>query len=229
MKKIFLSFSFGNQDRELVAAIEQLMASHNVAVVTGRRLGGGALTPAIQALIDGSDGLVALLTRRDQLTGGGWTTHPWVRDELNYARNRNQRAIALVETDVDPGGAYAEHERIPFDRDHPFDTILALSETIGLWKQEAGRLLKVCVKPENLVRQAARGGVCRYRFTINGQFTPWQEAILVPEPGGTFLYLNGVRDDYLIQVQVGDGVSNWETPATGQYVTVELQQEGGGG
>ena len=51
MKNIFLSFSFRDADRELVAQVEQLLASHNIAVVTGRRLGGGQLTPEVMQRI----------------------------------------------------------------------------------------------------------------------------------------------------------------------------------
>lgn len=230
MKSIFLSFAFRDEDRPLVAAVEQLLASHEVGVVTGKKLGGAALTPAVMARIEECDGLVSLLTRRDQLAGGGWTTHPWVRDELNHARSRNMRAIALVEDGVQTGGAYAEHEWIGLDRENPLEAFLGLSETIGLWKQAAGRTLKVRIMPESLGQALGVGagpGACRYRFMINGQFTSWVETDLIPETGGTFIYLNGVRDDFMIQIQLEDGPKRWRSVAYPQWLPVELVESGG--
>jgi hypothetical protein len=84
--------------------------------ITITRLGGEALTPAVMQRIEECDALVTLLTRRDQKTTGKWTTHDWVRDELNHARSKSMRAVAFVENEVEAGGAYAEHERIPLDR-----------------------------------------------------------------------------------------------------------------
>ena len=59
--------------------------------------GGGDLTEEAKGLIKGVDALVALLSRRDPLPTGGWTIHDWVKFELDFARNINKRAIALVE------------------------------------------------------------------------------------------------------------------------------------
>ena len=36
-------------------------------------------------MIEASDALVALMTRSEELGGGGWTTHTWVKYELNHA------------------------------------------------------------------------------------------------------------------------------------------------
>jgi hypothetical protein len=231
LDKIFLSFSFQPQDRELSGFVEQLLASHNLQVATGRRLGGEALTQAIMNRISECDGLVALLTRRDQLAAGGWTTHPWVRDEMSYARNTSKRAIALVEEGVNTGGAYNENEFIVFNRDHPFDAFLALSDTIGLWKREAGRTLKIRILPENVGRQVVHSAnaLCRYRFMNNGIFTEWKQAVQVPEIGGAFVYINGVQDDSLIQLWLEDGVTRWESPATSQWVNIELEPVQAGG
>ena len=75
MKKVFLSFAFRDEDRGLVTAAEQLLASHDLVAVTGKRLAGEALTPAVMQRIEACDALVALLTRRDLKTSGKWTTH----------------------------------------------------------------------------------------------------------------------------------------------------------
>lgn len=70
--KVFLAFSFRPDDKSLVRYLEQLLSSHFVQVVTGERLGGEQLTPAVKGRIEQADGLVAPPTRRDPLAAGGW-------------------------------------------------------------------------------------------------------------------------------------------------------------
>lgn len=232
MKKIFLSFSFRAADRELVAAIEQLLASHQIQVSTGRRLGGEPLTEAIKEKINQADGLVALLTRREQLANGGWTTHDWVRDELNFARQANKKAIALVEAGVQIGGAYANHEHIPFNRaESLLDAFLAVSDTIGVWKIQAGRLIKVRIMPENLAREPrllSGQAQLQYRYLSGGEFTRWQTILPVPEVGATVVYLPGSWENNLIQLQIIDGPVQWLSPATPQLIEIKLDQITGG-
>ena len=72
--RVFLAFSFRDEDKLLVQRSQQLLESLSTQVVTGERLGGEQLTAAVKARIDDADALVGLLTRRDQLAqGGGWT------------------------------------------------------------------------------------------------------------------------------------------------------------
>jgi hypothetical protein len=232
VRKVFLSFAFRDEDRALVAAAEQLLASHDVVAVTGKKLGGEELTPAVMERIEECDALVALLTRRDQKPTGKWTTHDWVRDELNHARTRAMRAVALVENDVEVGGAYAEHERIPLDRAVPLDAFLALSETVGLWKRQEGRRLKIRLMPDELAAMAGYAGSdpkCRYRFVVNGARTEWRDATQIPEPGGTFLWVGGVQEDFLIQIELEEEGKHWISPAYPQYVSIELKSIGGAG
>jgi hypothetical protein len=233
LKTVFLSFSFRDADRELVARVEQLLASHNITVVTGRRLGGGQLTPEIMQRIDDADGLVALLTRRDQLATGGWTTHNWVRDELNRARQSKKRAIALIETEVQTGGAYGSHEHIPLDRANPIDAFLALSETLGIWQMMSGRTTKVSIMPEALAQHPghATGQIqCQYRFLnrSDGKSTSWKTASTFPEGGGAVAFLDNVQDDHLIQLKVNDGQTEWLSPLSPQLIVIELKPVTGG-
>lgn len=231
MQKLFLSYSFRDEDRSLVSQVERLLASHHLLVVTGQKLGGEMLTPAVMERIESCDGLVSLLTRREQKASGTWTTHDWVRDELNHARGKNMRAIAMVEDGVDVGGAYGEHERIHFSRESLEEAFLALSETIGVWKAEAGRQLKIQILPEILAEQAAMtlGEMsCQYRFGSAGNFTEWKQALQVPEEGGTFIYITGVKDDQMIQLRISHAGTQWQSRfISAQSLPVELKQSGG--
>ncbi len=233
MENVFLSFSFRDSDRELVSEVEKLLFSHNVNVVTGRRLGGGQLTDEIRTRIDEADALIALLTRRDQLASGGWTTHDWVRDELNFARGAEKRAIALIETEVETGGAFGDHEHIPLDRDDKLNAFLALSETVKIWKAESGRLVKVKIMPKALAENPGHltGQIqCQYRFmkTSTGRKTDWLTTTTESEGGGAVVYLQGVQDDHLIQLQIDDGQTYWISELSPQLVEIELNPMAGG-
>ncbi len=233
MENVFLSFSFRDPDRELVSQVEKLLFSHNVNVVTGRRLGGGQLTDEIRARINDSDALIALLTRRDQLASGAWTTHDWVRDELNFARGANKKAIALIEIEVETGGAFGNHEHIPLDREDKLSAFLALSETVKIWKAESGRLVKVKIMPEALAQHPGHRNEqiqCQYRFmkTSTGIKTEWMSTTTESEGGGAVVYLRGVQDDHLIQLQIDDGQTQWMSELSPQLVVIELSSVPGG-
>ena len=227
MKTVFVAFSFNDEERSLVSAVEHLAASHYIKVVTGEDLGGEQLTPAVQRRIDQSEGLIALLTRREEKKSGGWTTHQWVQDELAWARTKGKRGIALVEEGVDASGMYAPHEYIPFDRSKPLKAFVTLSETLGTWKWEAGRMVKVQILPLSLAEKVGRcnGCKCRHRFVVEGKFTEWKEVSVVPEPGGTFVYLDGVRDDHMIQLSVEADNGRWVSPAASQWMQIQLKME----
>lgn len=231
MKRVFLAYSFRDEDRELVTFVEHLLASHDVLAVTGEAVGGGGITPTVQSRIQASDGLIALLTRGDPLAEGGWTTHPWVRDELIHARGFGKPAIALCENGVPTAGMYSDHERIDFARDRVLDALLALSRTLGEWRRRSGRTLKVQILPEDVAAKlgAGNGAVqCRYRFIAGDNVHEWQDARPIPEVGGTFVYVRGVQDHFLIQLEVGVGPTRWYSPATSQFLPVLLRAGGGG-
>lgn len=225
MKTVFLAYSFREQDQDLVALVEHLLASHDILAVTGEGVGGGEITPAVRGRILGSDGLIALLTRRDALADGGWTTHDWVRHELTVAREAGKPAIGVIESGVSTAGPYGDHERVDLDRQSVAEGLLALSRTVGEWKRQAGRTLKVQILPEDVavqVGEANGNAVCRYRFLSSGEWMEWRDARPIPEVGGTFVYVRGVRDDYLIQLQVEGFGSTWYSPATSQFLPIQL-------
>jgi hypothetical protein len=228
--KTFLGFSFHEQDRILVQYAEQLLASQYVQIVSGERLGGEQLTPAVQNRIEECEALVALLTRRDARQDGKWTTHQWVLDELNWARGKQKRAIAMVEDGVDIGGMFQSHEQIPFRRADPIEAFLRLSETLGMWKREIGRTVKVQLMPPPLAKKLGGGNgsmQCRSRLWLQGRYTEWRNVNPVPEEGGAFVYVDGVQDEHLIQLQVQGARTIWQSTATSQWMQVRLAPGGG--
>jgi hypothetical protein len=224
--KVFLAFSFRPQDKELVSHVERLLASHDVLISTGERVGGEQLTPSIKIRIEEADGLIAVLTRRDQLAAGGWTTHSWVRDELAHARAKGKKAIALVEEGVEVQGMQQPHEHLVLKPGTLLENFLGLSETVAIWRADIGRTVKVQILPPVLAHQLGSehdGMRCRHRLGRQGNFTEWQEVPPVPEVGGTFVYIRGVREDHLIQLEVTDNSrKRWRSVAASQWMQVEL-------
>ena len=144
--------------KEVVAAIGRLLVSHGLVAVTGESLGGDALTSAVQHSITQSDALIALLTREKKLAGGNkWLPSQWGQTEITAARVKSKPAIALVERGVDLRGLYAENEHIDFDPREPLEALLQLSETIRIWKEDAGRYLLVRLLPDLAAAMAQDG------------------------------------------------------------------------
>ena len=226
---IFLAFAFRDVDKPLVGYMDRLLASQFVQSKTGENLGGEMLTPVVQKRIEDSDALIALLTRRDQLASCGWTTHAWVKDELAWARAKGKPAVALIEEGVTVDGMFQPHEYIPLQRDNPLEAILRLAETVAGWKQDVGRLIKVQLAPEDLAAKLGEGEIpCRHRLWQKGKFTDWRDVTPVPETGGTFIYINGVREDQLIQIRVEEPGKVWQSPATSQWMLIQLKTGGAG-
>src|SRR5262245_27998140 len=148
MRDVFLSYHYDEPNTRIARQIEELLESHNLRATTGDVLGGGVLTDEIKRQIDEADALIALVTRNQQLANGGWTTHEYVKNEVQHARDTKKPAIALVEQGVDVTGLYKENEFIPYIPSQALPAFLKLSRTIRSWKNRAGRTIKLQLLPE---------------------------------------------------------------------------------
>ncbi|NOK34754.1 hypothetical protein HMI49_16265 [Corallococcus exercitus] len=229
MESVFLSLSFSDPDRDLVMAVDALIQSAGLRVVRGDALGGGAVSPNVKRLIEGADACVGIATPRDPLPNGRFSTHPWVNSEMVMAQALGKRCIALVEKSVDLQGAFSENERIAYDAGRPLPMITKLGLTLELWRREAGRQMKVLVLPASAAQQLAKNvgtAVCKYRY-YNGRGQPgeWKRAAVVPQQGGPVVYLDGARDDSLVEVRLEIGRQSWCSPAIAPFTHVPLRKE----
>lgn len=223
MESIFLSYSFSTpEDRSIVVEIEELLRSFGIKLETGRNLAGGQLTDEVKSLIRHSDGLIALASRRERVDSGDWITHPWIRDEFGYAKAINKPSIALVEDGVRTNGAYENYERIPFTRDDTSPALLKLAKTLGIWKDKAGNRLKVRLLPDDIVDELESPSY-KYQFVSRGDSLGWEDIEPVLEPGGIYLHLQGVRDDYLIEVEVSSRNVVRRSRATAQTMPITVE------
>lgn len=234
MQTVFLAHSFGDADRELVDSVDRLLASHALFTLTGKALGGGPLTPEIKDRIDKADALIAILSRREQLVDGGWTTSDWVRDELAHARVKDKPTIAVIEQGVKTGGAYGENEYIAFDRQNPLEAFLLLSETLRQWQDTLGRLVRVRLQPDEAAELAVDDGAgvrCRYRLMDDqGIASGWFDGVVYEQAGGVLLYVKGAHERQNVQVSIeseGQGVI-WRSPFEPQLMQITLKAKGAG-
>lgn len=219
MKDVFVSYHYdeGGVNAKLVKQVEDLLESHNLRAVTGDVLAGGAVTPEIQRQIEDADALVALLTRRDSLKNGTWTTHPFCVAELQHARTIGKPAIGVVEEGVQVLGLFQEYEYIKFTSAEALPAFLKLSRTIWRWKLRAGRTLKIQLIPENVAQEiwASRASCSwEYRLASGIKDTDWQRAKPRKEPGGLFLYVQVPDDTVLIEVRIKSPIKLWSSDAT---------------
>jgi len=112
--------------------------------------------------------------------------------------------------------------------------VAKLWQTGDIWKMQSGQTVKISIMPEALAQHPghASGQIqCQYRymFRSTGTLTDWQPAITIPEGGGAVVYLDGVQDDYLIQMQIDDGQTQWISPVSPQLIIIEFSPVPAGG
>jgi len=168
------------------------------------------------------------MTRREKKENGDWTTHQWVQDEFGHAKSKKIRAIAIIEKGVKREGMYESHEYISYDPENKLTAFLKLSATLGVWKEESGRPVKVWIQPDKIARDYATNAEWRYRFNVKGEYSRWQGVELTTEPGGCFIYLPNVSDDASIQIQTRTNNSCAESICSPQWVVVNLKVKGNG-
>jgi hypothetical protein len=228
METVFLSFSFRDEDRELVKYVEGIIESHGLKPVTGDALGGGVLTQAIQDMITEADALVAVATPRDPIAGTNrYRTHPWVLDEMKYALARKKPAIAFRHHDVDFQGMFAENEYVDYDPTKSAPAFVKLSKIVGKWVRDDGRLLRVLLDPaEDLGRLAAKESVkCQYRLVKNGKREQFRDGHLTNEPGAPIAYINS-QTGKQFEIRISSDDEEWISATESEWLRVQLKKRG---
>lgn len=115
MSVLFLATAFDQVNRSRADSISSILSAIGHDVKIGDKLDGGTISKSVQELIAKSDGLISILSRRDELSDGGWGTHPWVIEEETWARAHEKYVLRLVEDGVSRiGGIAGDVEAIRF-------------------------------------------------------------------------------------------------------------------
>lgn len=139
--KIFIGYGYNPRDKWIEDLVFPLVESFGDDVVSGKEIFGQELDDGVRGEIAESAALIGFATRRDSIgSGGTWTTHQWVRDELLTAANA-QPPIPFVEvreTQVDgQGGMLANRARITYDEAQRDRCLVDIATVIGRWHRQA--------------------------------------------------------------------------------------------
>ena len=211
MESVFLSYHFDDEVKPLAKQLSRLTKSHDLEVVDGERLAGQDITQAVQELIESTDAMIVLLTKRDE-----GKTNQWVMHERSTALNKHIPFIALIEEGVVDKGPFTNFEYIQFTRDKFLEALLRISETILKWKVKLGERIVAHLEPDEIV-EAVRSNIgnadmVQYRFFDNRRgWGNWKKALVKPQSGGVSLYLDGVNKDTEMQIQVTTNGRVWQS------------------
>jgi hypothetical protein len=226
VETVFLSQSFGELDRELIATVQALVEAAGMRVVTGDALGTGNVSDGVRRLIAASDACVAIATPATSTPGG--PTHAWVQGEIVIANTLEKPCIALVSTGVKFTGAFSEKERIEYDPRAPLSAVAKLARTLALWRREAGRQVRVVPLPARMAEilgSNADTAECEYRlYDGQGSSTKWKKASIVPAAGAPVVHLKGASDESLIELRVTVRGQVWLSKAVPPFTHVTFKK-----
>ena len=229
MQSVFLSQHFEEPDGDLVAATEALIESLGLLIIRGDALGGSVISSGVQRKLESCDACIALATPDSRRPDGTYRTYPWVQNELVMARTLKKRCIAILHESVTLDGVFTENEYVKYAPGKPLPAFTKLAATLGIWRRESGRQMKVLVLPPELAQllgSNAETATCEYRYyDSRGKAGPWEKAGVVPAQGGPVVYLDGAQEDCLMEVRVKVGRQSWSSRATAPYAQVELKKE----
>lgn len=120
-KSVFLSYSFRQEDKELVEGLEKLLESAGYIVITGEKNRMGSISKKIMNQIKEAENFLVVMTRRDKKDNGKYTTSSWILEEKGAAIALGKPCLMLIEEGVDEreiGGLQGDDEWIPFTRNN---------------------------------------------------------------------------------------------------------------
>jgi len=134
---VFLSYSFNDQDKELVSGFIELLKASDIEVITGLKNPIGSLSQSIISKIRDSRVFIVVMTKRDSKVNGKFTTSSWLLEEKGVAIAFEKPCLMLVENEIDNseiGGMQGDAQRLYFTRNN-FTNIVA----------DAIRMTKECI------------------------------------------------------------------------------------
>ena len=227
LDSIFISHHFDDKAIELAEHVQRLVISHKINAVTGKRLAGQQLSPAVRQKIDKCQASIVLLTDRDE-----GKTNQWVRDERAYALGKQHQIITLLDNGLKDEAMFSDFEKITIDYDNFHLNLLYLSETISIWKDMAGQKMKLLLRPKEISKQIANNigqFPIQYRIWSEEHYEAnagpqWRNVVPRPEEGGATLYLKGIQPGDMIEVEANINGAKWGSAAANHNVIVELKK-----
>lgn len=175
--KVFVAFGYNDRDKWIPEMVFPILTAFGIDVVTGENMAGESIPQKVRDKIKNSDGLLAFLTRRDDLGNGTYNTHKWVTDEVAVAIGANRKVIEVREdglasfsgiTDDRQFLKYNEGERDKF----LVELVTAISGWAGATSSLRIRLLpsEFCNAVQPLLLQG-ENVECEYHYLIGNEKT----------------------------------------------------------
>ena len=238
--RIFLSYSYEPQDRDLFVPIRELLENFGIVPVSAKNaLGGGQLDDEVARKIDACDGLVALCTRRELVIKAArrgakgprrWRTSSWITSELQHARTKKIPSLALVEDGVELDGMLSGLARGELVRENLTQSLLALSGALAQWRRTPGFALRLALYPETVTQAIASEAQPSLEYCLvdeGGLSSEWTSARLLNSVGGFYAVLPRVPSDRMVRVRARAGNQVWTSRASAPEYFVRLDAGGG--
>jgi hypothetical protein len=229
---IFVGFGYNENDKWITELVFPLIECLDGNVITGEDLHGDIISQACIERIKNADGVLAFLTKREQMASGKYITHRWVTDELSAAVSNNIPAIEIRDKDVEiSGGIYNDRQRITFDIDKKELLLVELVKALSAWRRKFVPK-RLFLLPETIVKDVRpfirNGGVkCQYQFREGNKESPLYETKPFPFGQGLCVDVYNVpADDALIQVSLSGPNLIWSSSFVSvQLLSINLEKE----
>jgi hypothetical protein len=200
--KVFVAFGYNERDSWIESTVFPMIEAFGSEPVHGKNLGGEELTDAIKRLIDNSDALIAFATRREEGKEGKWHTHPWVRDELNYALGLKKHALEVRETGVPELGGMTGLDRqyVLFDEKQRMQCLIDVMQAIGVWHRRTTERFQVL--PDEKLRPHV-SNPCSYSIIEDDGIVESGQAQVFDIEGGLFVHVPRLSRKSLLKLTMG--------------------------
>ena len=219
--KVFLGFGYNDNDKWITTLLIPFLKALNCDVETGEDMQGENLSDGVISRIKDCDACIGMLTKRDELKNGKFTTHSWVISELANAVTFDIPVFEIREKGVDPQpGELGDRQRYEFD-----DKALLMLEIAKFINKEKSKLtfktfMLLPVEFSDAIKPVAKIAKCTYRFLYKAKEYEPEVTNLVRMQGGYGIIIKKIpSEEAQIEITI-QGLGN-ETWCSG-YVSVGL-------
>jgi hypothetical protein len=210
--KIFVAFGYRPEDAWVKTLVLPMIEAFGTPPVTGEKLCGAGLSAQIDQLIASCDGFIGILTRRDPMADGKFTTHAWVVQEASIARARGSRVLEVRDVAIDPQlGINFDLQRIMLKPDSRDDCIAEIAKVLIEWNNE------FTVQPHLLPPEAValirrdREAKCTAKVMRDMRNLPEVSVPHFRVSGGAQVMVKNVRRGDMVQIRVTARDEVWES------------------
>jgi hypothetical protein len=229
---IFIAFGYNENDKWIKELVFPLVEAFDGDVLTGEDLHGSVISQEVINRIKNADGVLAFLTRRDQLASGRYTSHSWVQDELITAINNNIPAVGIKDNLVDTQtGLAGDRQRIDFDLDDKGRLMVELAKLLATWRRNM-KPRRFFLLPKDIVQDArpfinAGNLKCYYQFMNGSKASPKYETKPFRYGQGLCVDIYNVpAEEALVQVCVEGPAFSWSSDYESvQLLSINLQKD----